>query len=86
MPKSKHKAVKFTPEEMAYDLPAEVDVKKMRRVGTGKAAVDKLAERSRRTVGLDADVARVFPDSESVNAVLRAIIANVPAMRPRAAQ
>ena len=82
MPKSKAKAVNFTPEELAYDLPAEVDVKRMRRVGTGTETVRRLAERSKRTVGLDPDVARVFKDSEAVNAVLRAIIASVPAMQP----
>lgn len=81
MRKSKHKAVKFTAEEMAYELPAEVDVKKIRRVGTGAETVRRLAERARRTIGLDPDVARVFPDSEAVNSVLRAIIASVPAMR-----
>ena len=86
MPKSKHKAVKFTAEEMAYELPAEVDVKKMRRVGTGTETVKRLAERSRRTIGLDPDVARVFPDSEAVNAVSRAIIASVPAIRPSPAK
>jgi hypothetical protein len=79
MSKASHKRVKFTPEEMAYELPTEIDVNKLRYVGKGVQAVRKLAERSKRTVGLDADVARVFRDSESVNKALRAIIATVPA-------
>lgn len=81
MAKSKHKNVKFTAEERAYDLPAELDITHLRRVGSGKKTVERLVERSKRTVGLDPDVASVFKDSEAVNAVLRAIIKNVPAMQ-----
>ena len=81
MSQSKVVAVKFTPEEMAYYLPAEVEVKRVRRVGFGTETVRRLADQSKRMVGLDADVARVFKDSESVNAVLRAIVASVPSMR-----
>ena len=82
MPQNKAKAVTFTASELAADLPAEVDVTNMRRVGTGTETVRRLTERSRRSIGLDPDVASVFKDSESVNAVLRAIIASVPAMQP----
>jgi len=71
--------VKFTQEEMAYDLPPGLDFSNLRHVGRGPEVVRRLAERSKRTVGLDPDVAQVFPDSESVNNVLRAIIANLPA-------
>lgn len=78
MPKTSHKRVKFTPEEMAYELPDDINVTKLRHVGKGAAAVKRLIERSRRTVGLDADVARVFRDSESVNAALRAIMQVIP--------
>ena len=78
MAKVKHKSVKFSPEEMAYELPPELDVKKLRRVGSGIETVKRLAKRSRRTIGLDPDVAKVFPDSEAVNGVLRAIILSLP--------
>ncbi|HEX4053292.1 MAG TPA: hypothetical protein VHX86_03415 [Tepidisphaeraceae bacterium] len=73
MSKKSHKHVKFTPEELAYE-PDDIDVTKLRHVGKGAEVVKKLAERSKRTVGLDADVSRVFRDSESVNNALRAII------------
>ncbi len=78
MPKTSHKRVKFTPEEMAYELPDEIDVTKLRSVGKDAEAVKRLTDRSRRTVGLDADVARIFRDSDSVNKALRAIIQVIP--------
>jgi hypothetical protein len=78
MAKRKHKNVKFSPEEMAYELPAEIALKKMRRVGSGLGAVERLAARSKRVVGLDPDVAKVFPDAEAVNGMLRAIITGFP--------
>jgi hypothetical protein len=78
MSKVSHRRVKFTPEEMAYELPDEIDVTKLRHVGKGAETVKRLIDRSKRTVGLDADVARVFHDSESVNRALRAIIAVIP--------
>jgi hypothetical protein len=84
MAKATHKQVKFTPEEMAYELPSEIDVGKLRNVGHGADAVRKLAARSKRVVGLDPDVAKVFSDSESVNRVLRAIIEHMPSVPVRA--
>jgi hypothetical protein len=78
MAKTKHKTVKFSPEELAYELPADIDVKKMRRVGSGVNTVKRLTSRSKRTIGLDPDVAKVFPDSEAVNGILRAIISSLP--------
>jgi hypothetical protein len=78
MAKRSHHEVKFSKAEMDLDLPVEIDFRKMGLVVRGPAAVKKVLERSRRTVGLDPDVAKVFGDSESVNNVLRAIIANLP--------
>jgi D-serine dehydratase len=78
MPKRKRKSVKFSPEEMAYDLPAEIDLKELRRIGAGTETVKRLTARSRRVVGLDPDVAKVFPDAEAVNGMLRAIIVGLP--------
>ena len=78
MPKAKHKDVKFSPEEMAYELPAEIDLGKVRRIGSGVETAGRLADRSKRTVGLDPDVARVFTNSDAVNGMLRAIISGLP--------
>jgi hypothetical protein len=61
---------------MAYELPREIDARKTRKAGAGAEAVRRLIERSRRVVGLDPDVAKVFRDSESVNRALRTIITN----------
>jgi hypothetical protein len=61
---------------MAYELPREIDARKTRKAGAGAQAVRRLIERSRRVVGLDPDVAKVFRDSESVNRALRTIITN----------
>ena len=83
MPNATHKNVKFTPDEMAYELPEEIDIAKLRNVGKGVEAIEKLARRSKRPIGLDADVARVFRDSESVNTVLRSIIKGLAATRRR---
>lgn len=78
MPKPTHKRVKFSPEEMAADIPPELDFTKLRHVGDGPEIVRRLAERSKHVVGLDPDVAKVFPDAEAVNTVLRAIIMSLP--------
>ncbi len=81
MAKIKHKNVKFSPEEMAYELPAELDFKKLKKIGRGVETVRRLVERSKHTISLDADVAKVFSDSESVNGILRAIITSMPKRR-----
>jgi hypothetical protein len=73
MKKSSHKRVKFTPEERAYELPEQIDLASLHAVGSGAAAVKKLAERSKHVVSLDPDVARDFRDSESVNEALRLV-------------
>jgi hypothetical protein len=78
MAKIKHKSVKFSPEELDYELPEEVNLRKLRRAGSGIETVKRLAASSRRTIGLDPDVAKVFPDSEAVNGMLRAIISSMP--------
>ncbi len=40
MPKSTHKEAKFTKEEMAYDIPDELDLKKHRFVGRGRVGIE----------------------------------------------
>ena len=53
MPKVTHKCVKFTPEEMVYELPKKIDVTKLRRFGKGDEAVKRLAEQSKRRADSD---------------------------------
>jgi hypothetical protein len=74
MSKPTHRRVKFTPEEMAHELPDEIDVAKLRSVGRGAETVRMLAERSKRVVGLDPDVAKVFRNADQVNKTLRKVI------------
>ena len=85
MHRPKHKAVKASPEEAAYDLPNELDFRKLTPIGFGLKALDAFEAGSRRIVELDPDVAKVFKNSQSVNDVLRAIIAHMPAKRRKTA-
>jgi hypothetical protein len=73
MPKPKIRKVKFTAAEMAYDLPAEMDMGKLRYVGRGVESLRDWNQRRRRTVELDKDVAKVFTDSAQVNEALRLV-------------
>ncbi len=66
--------VKFSPEEMAYDLPE--DTADWTPVGRGPDAIfDKPAKP---VVSLDADVAKVFGDEKQVNNALRKLIEAMP--------
>jgi uncharacterized protein (DUF4415 family) len=47
MPKPTHREVKFTREEMEYDLPDEVDFNKMRLVGRGRHGLEMARRISR---------------------------------------
>jgi hypothetical protein len=75
MPKPKVKKVKFTPEEMAYELPAELDLTKLRYVGSGVDALDRQIARRRnlRTVELAPDVARAFGSDAEINEAMRLV-------------
>ena len=53
--------VKFTPEEMAYDVPADTSHLRFRRVNPP-------------LIVLESDVAKVFTDSRTVNKALRKVI------------
>jgi hypothetical protein len=57
-------------EHLNDELDAEYDFSKLkvRKIGAGRRALQKNAIR------LDADVAKIFPDSESVNQALRFLI------------
>jgi hypothetical protein len=70
--------VKFSPEEMAMDVPQ--DTSAFVSVGRGKGHVfDKPSKKS--VITLDADVAKVFKDAAAVNKALRKLIEAMPATR-----
>jgi hypothetical protein len=75
MAKPKIKKVKFTPEEMAYELPAELDLAKLRYVGRGVDALDRHIARRRnlRMVELAPDIARAFGSDAEINEALRLV-------------
>jgi len=73
MAKSRHKSVKFSQEEMEYELPAGIDFSKLRHVGNGTETVRRLLERSKRVVGLDPDVAKAFGTDDEINEALRLV-------------
>ena len=73
MSRVKVRQVKFTPEEMAYDAPREVNFKKG-LVIQGFDAWKALLSAERGYVRLAPDVRRAFPDDKSVNAALRAMM------------
>jgi hypothetical protein len=75
MLKRRIKKVRFTPAEMAYELPDELDVAKLRYVGRGIGALDRHIARKKnlRTVELAADVADAFRTEAEVNEALRLV-------------
>jgi len=58
---------------MAYDLPAELDIRKLRYVGRGIESLRDWNRRRRRTIELDRDVANEFTDAAQVNEALRLV-------------
>lgn len=69
----KHRSVKFSPEEMSYDVPADTDLRRWKPAGRGPAAI--LAKtRKRSSVDLEPDVAKVFRTSQAVNSALRLLM------------
>lgn len=73
---AKHKNVKFSAEEMAYEMPAELDFSKLRHIPGGLAGLRRYmkAKRADRNVKLDPDVFLAFPTAEEVNDVLRIVM------------
>lgn len=57
--------------EATYDLPRELDFRKLRVVGVGMDALRKHVDAKRRVVELEPDVARDFPTAKAVNDALR---------------
>ena len=68
--------VKFSPEEMAYDLPE--DTSHFVTVGRGPGSFFEKPPKGTKSVSLDPDVAKVFRDAESVNRALRKLIEAMP--------
>ncbi len=73
MKRVKHKEVKFSPEEMAYDAPAEVDFSRWKPRGRGPELL-KRDSGTKRSVQLDPDVSAAFPDDNAVNSALRELV------------
>jgi len=74
MKRAKHKEVKFSPEEMAYEAPAEVDFSRWKSVGRGPKAWQNRHLLKARSVTLDPDVSAAFPDDDAVNSALRELV------------
>src|SRR5439155_23902454 len=83
MPKRNAKQNEAKSTHEAYELPRELDFEKLKFVGIGPQALETYAVRRKMTVELDPDVARVFDTSDSVNAVLRAIIQSLSTGKKR---
>jgi hypothetical protein len=75
MPKPRVKKVKFNAEEMAYDIPKQLDFRKLRYVGIGLDALDRHVARKQaaRMIRLAPDVAEAFRSDEEVNEALRLV-------------
>lgn len=85
MPKNTHKRAKFSKEEMALDVPSNLNLGRMIDLGRGSAAIRLAMELSRLrrgTVRLEPDVAAVFKDSDSVNRALRGVLDALRAIGP----
>lgn len=57
-----------------YDLPAELDFRKLKFVGVGLDVLEKHIARKAMTVHLDPDVAQGFQDERAVNDALRLVL------------
>ena len=75
MPKPRIKKVKFTPAEMAYELPEELDLGKLRYIGRGLAALDRHIARRKnlRMIELAPDLAGAFGSEQEINEALRLV-------------
>ena len=83
MPKRNAKAAKPRSPHDNYELPREVNFKKLKFIGFGLDALERYADKRPTMVTLDSDVARWFNDSESVNTVLRGIIQSLGGAKKR---
>src|SRR5882672_8327384 len=74
--KSSVRFVRFSPEEMAYDVPN--DTSGFIPVGRGPRAIFAKPAKGSKVVQLEPDVAAVFKDADSVNNALRKLIQAMP--------
>jgi hypothetical protein len=71
--------VKFTPEEMAYDAPADTsDPKRFPTIARGRKEWEQLLSFKRGYVRLDPDVRAHFKDDKMINELLRKLIEAMP--------
>ncbi len=73
--RTKARFVKFSPEEMAYDVPG--DTSNFVFAGRGSGSVFARPAQTNQVV-LEKDVAKVFKDSAAVNKALRKLIEAMP--------
>jgi hypothetical protein len=67
--------VKFTPEEMAYEPPADTsDPKRFPTIARGRKEWEQFLSVKRGYVRLDPDLRAHFPDDEIVNKLLREVM------------
>jgi hypothetical protein len=65
--------VKFSPEEMAYEAPAEIDFSKVLLI-RGYENWRRFRQWKKQMAQLDADIREAFPTNQSVNDALRKVI------------
>src|SRR5207249_945647 len=68
--------VKFSPEEMAYEIPD--DTSGFIPIGRGLAAYERFREWKKTMIRLEPDVAKFFHDAAAVNNALRKLIEAIP--------
>jgi hypothetical protein len=73
MPKRNNKAAKHRSAHDDYELPKEVDFSRTKFIGFGLQSLERRAAAKRKTVVLEADVARDFATSADVNQALRLV-------------
>jgi hypothetical protein len=74
-PKLKVRYVKFTPEEMAYDIPPDTsDPKRFPTLGRGPKDWKKFMTFRNGFIRIDPKLRKAFPDDRSVNAALQKVI------------
>ena len=67
--------VKFTPEEMAYDAPADVsDPKRFPTLAVGRKEWEQFLSVKRGYVKLKPELREAYPDDESVNEALETLL------------
>jgi hypothetical protein len=71
MPTKSGNARKSRNWEETYDLPRELDFRKLRVVGIGLESLRKHTAAVRKVVELEPDVAKEFPTAKAVNDALR---------------